>query len=317
MEQISKPVSLSNSSSNEIASCARKYQIRKRFQHSVSIYDKSLPAQSGTAVHTYLQSRMAGKSDQDAMLDLFWEWDFNVEANDSPKNKRERNLEAVIHTSHQAWKKIQFEPDHLAQIESATGIQKPATEVGFEITLSSKLYDEPYIYVGYIDFITYLRETSMFNVWDIKTNRDLSTAPKDYKYKYDTQTIPYGLVISAITGESVDNFNANYLDIMIDPLEPRVQVVPFNRTHKDIDHWLRSLDRQIRMINEYKNDPVWPRTTTGCVSWGKPCRYFKYCDINEPYNLQLALLSFGPPKPEFKKDIDVKVELDVDKWLGR
>jgi hypothetical protein len=309
---MTKPIiELSNSSCNQISSCARKYQIRKRFKHSESNYDTGLPAMGGTAIHGYIQDIMSGLTQEEAEINFFFNWDFNIEAEDSEWNRKERGMEACFRSAKFAVTELGLNPNQIAMI-NLQGHETPAVEVKFNIIISSANWINEYHYRGSIDLITYSQHHDNYTVYDIKTHRDTSTVPIIYKYKYDTQTIPYGLVIAQITGKSINNFQAHYMPVFVDIDKPRAEVIHFTRTEKDVKHWVDSIHRQITQIEQFANDQVWPRSTTGCDAYRKPCAFFKYCDIEEHYPLQLALLKFGEakePKP-FGEVVTINLELN-------
>jgi PD-(D/E)XK nuclease superfamily len=292
---IAKPIiDLSYSSSNQINSCARKYQIRKRFNHSSSFSDDSLASMGGRAIHGYIQDYMSGLDQQTMDLNFFHNWDFNVEQEDSDWNRNTRGMEACLVSARSAISQLSLNASQIATININNNLQS-AIEVKFNIILTNDKWKNDYHYRGSIDLITYSQLHGIYTVYDIKTHRDESKVPIDYKYKYDTQTIPYGLVISQITGQSIDNFQAHYMSLFVDVTNPRANIIQFTRTKKDVDYWFTSTVRQIEQIEQYSEDKVWPRSTTGCDAYRKPCAFFKYCDIEEPFALQMSLLKFGQP----------------------
>jgi PD-(D/E)XK nuclease superfamily len=292
----SKPIiEISYSSMNEIHSCARKYQIRKRFEHSQSNWDASIASMGGNAIHRYIQAIAAGMTTNEADIEFFYAWDFNVEVADSQYNRDARGMEACLISAKHAVDALGINPENVARIVTG-GISVPAIEVKANIILNSSSWVNEYHYRLAIDLIMHNKLGDTYSVYDIKSHRDTSTLPLDYKYRYDLQTVPYGLVVAEICGKSIDSFQAHYLPIFVDSIQPRSEIINFTRTHSDLEHWLDATKRQIEQIEQYYMRDVWPRTTTGCDAYRKPCKYFKYCHIENPYQLQLALTAFGPPK---------------------
>lgn len=318
MTAATKPhIELSNSSNNQIASCPRKYQIRKRFQHAASDFDDSLAAMGGRAVHVYLQTLMAGGNEQDAELAFFWEWNFQTETSDNDKNRKFRGFEANLFTAKAAAKEMVIDPDAIAKVKHEGEIV-PAIECKFNIILSHPNWANDYHYRGAIDFITYYAYNDMYTVYDIKTNRR-SMLNADHVYKYDTQTIPYGLVIQHATGKDLQSFTASYVDLYVDVVEPRYQVFSYPRKIDDVQRWL---DHQIRMIEDiekYHNRDAWPRSINGCVFFQKPCGFFKVCDYEEPAMLQSALLGFAEPKPPipYGEWLTMNIDCETMSVVGR
>jgi PD-(D/E)XK nuclease superfamily len=308
---MTKPaIEISYSSINELHSCARKYQIRKRFQHSQSNWDASIASMGGQAIHKYIQAIASGASTEEATIEFFFAWDFDVEVADSEYNRQSRGLEACLHSARFAVETLGINPANTAMIRMGE-LSIPAIELKANIILTSDKWKNDYHYRLAIDLITHNKLGDTYTVYDIKSHRDTSTMPLEYKYKYDLQTVPYGLVVAQIVGKRIDSFSANYIPIFVDAANPRAEVISFMRTQSDMEHWLDTTKRQIEQIELYHERDVWPRTTTGCDAYRKPCKYFKYCHIENPYQLQLALLAFGEAKPvePFGEIITLKLEL--------
>jgi hypothetical protein len=265
----------------------------------------------GRAIHGYIQDYMSGLSSAEMEANFFFNWDFNVEAEDSDWNRSNRGMEACLVSARAAITQLGLSPDHIAKL-TIEGAIVPAIEVKFNIIIQRKDWANEYHYRGSIDLITYSQYHDSWAVYDIKSHRDESNIPIAYKYKYDTLSIPYWLVIAQITGKRLDNFQAHYMPVFVDVVRPTAELVQFTRTNKDVEHWLSSTVRQIEQIEKYHADKVWPRSTTGCDAYRKPCAFFKYCDIEEHSPLQLSLLKFGEPqipKP-FGEIITLTLSLD-------
>lgn len=306
-----KPIiGLSNSSDGELDYCPRKYQLRKRFLHPDNKFDDSLAAMGGRAIHCYIQSIMAGATEDEAAWEFFKEWDFSIEAADSPWNQQHRSMEACYRTATALTKQLNINATEIAQFQVGDEIKK-GIEVKFNIIISHTKWDNDYHYRGAIDLVTWHDYHQMFTVYDIKTHRN-PTSENTFRYKWDTQTIPYGLVIAHLSGQDITNFAANYILAYVDIIEPTSELIPFNRTKEDIQYWIDSIYRRIRDVEYYYKRDVWPRSVSGCNAYNKPCRFWKLCDIADPVEMQRALLYGGEAQPvkPFGEWITLNLPLD-------
>lgn len=298
----SKPIiELSYSSWNDIKTCPRRYQLRKRFQQPQYAWDTGLPAVGGQAIHEYIQTKMSGYSEQEALMAMFYAFDFEVEANDSDWNKLYRNFEACIISAKKGYIDLGLDPDELAQVE-VNGAVRPAVELKFNLIISHDSLKNDYHYRGAIDLVKYQQFMNKYTAVDIKTHRNYkenSTEDASHKYKYDDQLIPYGLIVAHINNSKLPNFATQYLTIFVDALEPTVKEYTFNRTIEDIKAWHDKLMLQIFQIEVYASDETWPRTHNGCEFYMKPCKHFSRCDITDHEVLQDDILGNGryDPKP--------------------
>lgn len=296
---------LSHSSAAQFDSCARKYQIRKTFQWPAnSEREDSLAAMSGRAIHVYLQSLYAGGDEDAAHYNFFTEWDFFIEASARPEDRRTRNMEAALLTAHYLAAQLQPDPRRVARVDlSHLGISapQPAIEVKFNIILSHADWTHDYHYRGLIDLIEFDPDHGLFTTADIKTHR----APRDnteHRYKRSTQTVPYGLVVEALTGDSLmdspTSYNVRYIDAFVDLVSPRLSLFNFIKTQTHINDWLRATALRCERMERLANWPVWPRSETGCDAYGRPCQFYSLlCDIPDRQMLQETILGFNPPPP--------------------
>lgn len=291
-----KPVvELSHSSVKKIDHCPRKYQIDKMFMHPADTqWEGSLAATSGTAIHNYYQALLAGKTLEEAAMAFYLAWDFEIEDRDTDANRRYRDFYASYHTAKYFAETVPPAPESIAKVQR-NGELVPAVEVKFNIILRSERWSNDYHYRGAIDWVTYNANNNRFKTVDCKTHRN-NTKNNDYRYRWDIQTVPYGLVIAHLTGGDVADFDTEYCSIYTDIAAPRVEQLPFHKTREDVMNWFQQVQLRIQQIEQYYNSPVWPRSISGCDVYNKPCRHYKYCEVADPVMLQNAILGFSEPK---------------------
>ena len=191
----------------------------------------------------------------------------------------------------------------------------PAIEVPFEIRFNGiTLPDGRGIsFIGYIDAILRNHLTGLFRTLDIKTTRQ-SIVDATPKFKFDTQQIPYGVVVDHVAQGEVDSFEVLYLDCYIDILEPSVKLYPFMKTRNDVQEWCTNKLLQFQSIQRYMEVDYFPRTDSGCMFYNKPCRYLEPCVSRDRATLmEWFLLGEEPAKDsdEFMPWIVADIEAGV------
>lgn len=318
----SKPViELSHSSNAQIDSCPRKYQIRKRFLWPRDTdRDDSLAAMGGRAIHVYLQTLYAGGDETDAHVNFFHEWDFALEATARPLDRTTRGMEHCLMTCYYLTAQLHPDPKRTAKVDLShigRGVEA-AIEVKFNIIISHRDWKHDYHYRGLIDLIEFDPVTGVFTTTDIKTHR----APRpntEHRYKHSTQTVPYGLVVEALTGfngEAPLIFTTRYIDAFVDLVSPRLELFTFTKTQQTVNEWLESTALRIEKLERIADAAVWPRSETGCDTYGKPCAFYSLlCDVEDPTLLQETILGFAdavPPSP-FNEWFTINIDM-TEMW---
>lgn len=310
---MSKPVmEISHSSAMQVDSCMRKYQIRKRFQWpDNSDREDSLAAMAGRAIHVYLQTLYAGGTDNDAHLAFLMEWDFSIEATAKPLDIATRGFEPSLFTCHYLARQLNPNYSRIAKVDLShldlttndTALTA-AIEVKFNIILSHSRWKHDYHYRGLIDLIEYDAHYDLFTVTDIKTHRS-KNPETEHRYKYSTQTVPYGLVVEAMNGNTdltamgKLSFQTRYLSAYIDLSAPRLDSFTFDKTEDDVHNWLKASALRIESMESVADWPVWPRSESGCDAYGRPCAFYnKHCIFEEPAALQDYITGFNELTPQ-------------------
>lgn len=308
---------LSYSSAKEVHSCARKYQIRKLFTQPRHIWEDSLAANGGTAVHEYIQTRLSTGSKDQARMAFFYAFNFVSEDAATPLQQEQRGFEACLHTVEELYDSFNLDTAQLAQF-SINGELRPAIEVKFEIVFRNPNWSCDYRYRGAIDTVLFDSFRKRYRAIDFKTQRDykaMSADSQEHKFKWDSQLVPYGLVIEHLSGNSADEhlvYDTEYFSIFIDLLEPDFRSYPFKRDIEDVRAWHDSVLEMIGRMESYHDRLVWPRTFSGCEAWGRPCKFYKNCHIEDPDELQERLLNFGRWEPAPPHEFKPWVTLYID-----
>src|SRR5690606_22151168 len=100
-------------------------------------------------------------------------------------------------------------------------------------------------------------------------------------YKYDSQQIPYGIVLEHVQGNAIDQFEVLYLDSYIDLVSPRVQEYKFLKDSTDIQEWLINTVLRVQRIQRAIEMDYFPRTDGGCMSWNRPCYFLDVCQSRD------------------------------------
>lgn len=320
-----KPImELSHSSAMQVDSCLRKYQIRKRFAWPADTErEDSLAAMSGRAIHVYLQTLWSDGSEDDAHFAFFMEWDFNIELTARSTDKATRGLEAALMTCYYLTGQLQPSYERLAKLDlshlpthnPADDPLTPAVEVKFNIILTHAKWKHDYHYRGLIDLIEYDPTWKLFTVTDIKTHR----APRpetEHRYRYSSQCVPYGMIVEALTAIQDEplQFQVRYISAYVDLVAPRVEVFTFQKDANDIREWLYNCALRIERMERVADNPVWPRSESGCDSYGRPCIFYaNHCSIEQPQALQDYIIGFNPitPSKPFGEWFTITIDMEA------
>ena len=312
---------LSYSSGNTFESCPRKFELDKLYPHGRS-RDDAFAADVGSALHAGYQNYLVTRNRDKACWAFLEKYPFELEFQESNDF---RSCEASLATLEEMIDSHVMEdyalaeikrPNTQAEIEQGLtdGVVVPAIEVPFEIRFdgitlppSPKYPDGCGIaFVGYIDAIMRNMITDMFRTTDIKTHRD-RIHDRTGKYKFDSQQVPYGIVVDHVAGLAVEQFEVLYYDCMIDILEPRVKLYPFLKSQEDIQEWLLTRVMQFQMMERYASTDFWPRTSGGCMFYNRPCRYLEPCMSRDRKSLE-AWFTMGGTQ-------EVKAEEPWEPWI--
>lgn len=277
---------VSYSSMNVFASCHRKFEFDKLYPKRARDGEDFYAADVGKALHAGYQAYLIHGDKEKAIWAFMLE--FPYEGEYSQMNDY-RSFEAALATLEVMFEESKMQEYELAQIRRPNtpeevlagmsgGVVVPAIEVPFSIRFNGIVLPDGrgIEFIGYIDAIMRHYMTKRFRSLDIKTTR-MASKDSTGKFKFDTQQVPYGLVIEHVAGEEVDEFEVLYLDSYIDIVDPKAVFYPFLKTRADIIEWVSSKVLQFQQIKRFMELEFFPRTDGGCMFFNKACRYLEPC----------------------------------------
>jgi len=329
---------VSYSSLGTFSSCARRFEFDKLYPKRDRGDEDWYAADVGSALHAGFQGYLTHRDDERAVWEFMqafpYEGEF-MQTNDyrgfeaslatlesmfmearlaeydlaqirRPLNQLEiaANLEHGMHLDSSKDVKLPFDP---------RGVVVPAIEVPFEIRFKGLTLPDGrgLSFIGYIDAVMQNQMTGLFRTLDIKTSR-MSVKDATGKYKFDTQQIPYGIVVDHVAQGAVDAFEVLYLDCYIDLLEPRVTLYPFMKTQADIQEWCVNKVLQFENLKRYMASNYFPRTDNGCLFYNKPCRYLEPCMSRDRESLVEWFLMGEEPKADRPFEPWIIADIEVE-----
>ena len=225
----------------------------------------------------------------------------------------DRSWEACMATYFAMLEYARYDQWDIAQIRNHKGEVVPAIEVPFELVLENVTLPDGrgVSFIGYIDCIMRLIGTSdTFRTLDIKTHRDRA-ADRTANFVFDSQQIPYGLVLEHIQGKVVDSFEVEYLDVFLDLVEPRVTSYVYNKEHAIVNEWLFQLATQMKQLIRYMEYDLFPRAEHGCTAYFRPCKYLDMCGSRNKDAVQAMILLGQEPAEERAFDPWVRASITL------
>jgi len=320
----------SYSSLNVFDSCARKFEFDKFYPKKPRVGDDNYAADVGTAIHAGYQHYLASH-DRDESVWHFMR-DFPV-ADEWNQSNDYRSFEAALSTLEEMFDSVKMLEYELARIRRPNtveeiaagltdGVVVPAVEVPFEIRFPGIEIPPCAAFpegagisiIGYIDAIMQNLGTGMFRTLDIKTSR-MNLVDATGKFKFDSQQVPYGIVVDHIAQGEVESFEVLYLDCYIDLLEPRVNLYPFIKTRHDLQDWATNKFIQFQQIARFAGTDYFPRTDGGCLFYNKPCRYLDACQSRDRASL-IEWFTLGQEIEESKDEFFPWIVADINIGAG-
>jgi ATP-dependent helicase/DNAse subunit B len=297
---------VSYSSLNTFASCNRKFEFDKLYPRPPRDDEDFYAADVGKALHAGFQHYLTQGDREQAIWEFMLAFPYESEFSQPNDN---RSFEAALATLEDMFEEARLHDYELAKIRRPNtkkeleagltgGVVVPAIEVPFEIRFKGLTLPDGrgIAFIGYIDAIMVNLLTKMFRTLDIKTTR-VSLSDATGKYQFDTQQVPYGIVVDHIAQGVVDQFEVLYLDTYIDLVDPKCQLYPFKKTRNDIQEWVTNKLLQFEMIQRYMANDYFPRTDNGCMFYNKTCRYLAPCQSRDKKELTEWFLMGADPAP--------------------
>lgn len=330
---------VSYSSLGTFSSCPRKFEFDKFYPKRDRSYEDNYAADVGKALHAAYQNYLIHGDQDKAILELMRTFPFELEYQ---QTNDYRSFDAALSTLEEMFAEIRMDEYELAQIKrpwtpnemadfairaahgdpligvEPTGLVVPAIEVPFEIRFKGLVIPPCARYpeganisiIGYIDAIMRHHMTGLYRTLDIKTSRD-NLKDATPKFKYDTQQVPYGIVVDHVAQGIVDEFEVLYLSCYVDLTEPRVDLYPFMKRRYDVEEWAMNKILQFQNMAKMAASDFFPRTDNGCLFYQKPCRYLEPCGSRDREELEAWFL-LGEEPAKDRDDFHPWIVADVD-----
>lgn len=278
-------IRVSYSSLGTFNSCRRKFELDKLYPRVAKAGEDYYAADVGKALHAGYQTWMIHQSEEAAIWAFMQEFPYEAEY---MQDNDYRSFEAALATLEEMLRFRELSEYRLAEIRRPDGVVVPAVEVPFSIRFKG-LSIPPcerfpdgavFEFVGYADGILQHLMTDAYRSLDIKTTR-MKIKDLVPKFKFDTQQVPYGIVIDHVAGGNVDSFEVLYLNAYIDLVQPVIQFEPFVKRRSDIQEWAMNKVLQFQEIARYATLDYFPRTENGCLFYNRPCRYVEVCQSRD------------------------------------
>lgn len=299
---------VSYSSLNLLDTCERKFEFNKLYPRRARDPDQ-FAADVGTCLHKGYQDYLIHQNADSAIWQMMLHYPYLDEFG---QRNDDRSLEACVSTLEEMTFDAKMDEYELMTIVRPDGVVVPAIEVPFEIRL--KGIDLPdgrgIAFTGFMDAAMRHKGTGLVRTLDIKTHRR-TREDATPKYKFDSQQIPYGIVLEHVQGNPVEEFEVLYLDTFVDLVTPRVQLYPFLKDSTDIQEWLINTVLKSQRIQRAMEMDYFPRTDGGCLNWNRPCYFLDICSIRDRDQITDWLLMGDEPEHRVDEQPWIVAEIDV------
>lgn len=299
---------VSYSSMNTFESCARKFEFNKLYPRKDDP-GEAFAADVGTAIHHGYQDFLVHGGRDQAVWRLMQDYPYELEF---MQDKDDRSAEAALATLEEMFDSTDMAEWTLATVRKPDGIEVPAVEVPFELRFKGiTLPDGRGIaFTGFLDALMFNEFSGEYRTLDIKTHRRYAR-DATAKYKFDSQQVPYGIIVEHLQGHAVESFEVLYLDCFVDVAEPRVQLYPFLKDQGDVQEWLTKKVMQFQQIQRYMEMDFFPRTDSGCMNWNRPCWFLDICQSRNREAITNWLLEGEEPHDRQYEEPWIVAELDL------
>jgi hypothetical protein len=278
-------IRVSYSSLGTFSSCARKFELDKLYPRVERVGEDWYAADVGKALHTGYQNYLTHQSEEAAIWAFMTEFPYELEYQ---QTNDYRSFNAALNTLEEMLRFMPINEYRLAEIRRPDGLVVPAVEVPFAIRFKG-LSIQPcdrfpdgavFEFTGFADAIMQNLMTDAYRTLDIKTTRQ-RVADLTAKFKFDTQQVPYGIVVDHVAQGTIDSFEVLYLNAFIDLVSPEVRFESYLKTRTDIQEWAMNKVIQFQQIARFAGLDYFPRTENGCLFYNKPCRHIEVCQSRD------------------------------------
>ena len=301
-------LSLSYSSLLLADTCMRKFEFNKLYPRRPRDSD-AFAADVGTALHHGYQNYLVTQDLDAAIWALMRDYPYVSEYD---QRFDDRSLEACISTLIEMTEEAGMTEWELMNIKRPDGVVVPAIEVPFALRLKGIVLPDGrgVEYTGFMDAALRHRGHGAVRTMDIKTPRR-TVADATPKYKYDSQQIPYGIVLEHLSGEAVTDFEVLYLDTFVDLVNPRCALYPFRKDSDDLQEWLVDTVLRVQRIQRAMEMDHFSRMDGGCLSWNRPCYFLEVCQSRDRDMIVEWMLMGDEPAPQVRESPWIIAEIDV------
>ncbi len=268
-------VRLSHSTMMLMHGCERKFQKQKLLlcrQPRESSPAMSFGSGYGAGAQHYMLLRSAGHSVEVALASAQYEAWLHYHPLEEDANRYEERVVACLAAA------VPFHERMLEEWEIAVFNGKPAVELSFCLDI-----DDTYYFVGYIDLVLKHRKSGRYAITDYKSTSIRSADLTPY-YKLSDQTIGYSIVLDAIAGSELTDYDVNYWVMQMgtamgDHYSPMFHDFSYPKTARDRFEWFLKVYLDVGYINSLTQLEVYPRRGNHCTSWNRTCQFFEECQF--------------------------------------
>lgn len=288
--------------------CLRKFEFNKLYPRRARDSD-AFAADVGTALHHGYQDYLVHQDLDRAIWVLMRDYPHLASFS---QRFDDRSLEACISTLEEMTYEANMTEWQLMNIKKPDGSIVPAVEVPFALRLKGIVLPDGrgVEYTGFMDAALRHVGHGAVRTMDIKTHRRtiIDATPK---YVYDSQQVPYGIVLEHLTGETVERFEVLYLDTFVDLTNPRCQLYPFSKDSEDLQEWLINTVLRVQRIQRAMEMDYFPRADGGCLNWNRPCHFLDVCQTRDKEAVTEWLMMGEEPAEEKREEPWIIAEIDV------
>jgi hypothetical protein len=263
-----KPIHfLSYSSRLTLHACPKKLQIDKHGPEGLK--ESNVTFAFGHAVGAGIQAVLCGKTWEQVLLAMFFEWDVDLLARDEKPQKS--FWEAVW-----AVEKFKVYGQVLSrdwEVAMFNGI--PAVELSCKVDLQNGFY-----FRLYVDVVLQHKTSKQLLVVECKTTA--ANVVREETYKNSDQGLGYSIITDLI-----DNSHPSYniLYIVYQTKDREWLDFTFPKSRLDKAKWIKGIIHDCRQLQGFIDDNFFPMRGESCLEYFRPCRYYGMCEMSDLANL--------------------------------
>lgn len=263
---------LSYSSQLKLHLCPRKYELYK-YQAPEEDTDtdgtQSITFAYGHTVGAGVQKVLEGKPMEQVYWESFLEWECDLEARDSKRNKN-------FYLAMMAIEKFAVLCSHspyLKDYELVIYKGKPAVELSFMILLPNGFKER-----GHVDAVLRHKSTGKILVFECKTSSSNTINPAEYKNS--SQAIGYSIVLDHVY-PGLMSYEVLYPVYMTKRME--WELFPFTKSYMQRAGWIQELLFDMEDIIRYEAAGHFPKRGESCYDFYRECEYLQTCGLSNKH----------------------------------